>query len=65
MLAEKLFWRHIGLVAHDRCFKQLLFGMLPAGGKRAPLYSTNGIEVILGRVLYYVAGELLSTVQVE
>ena len=37
MATAKLLWWHIGLVAHDRDFKQLLFGVLPAVGKRAPL----------------------------
>ena len=47
--SEELRWRHMGLVAHDRFFKQLLFGMLPAVGKLAPLYSMCTIEAILTR----------------
>ena len=39
----------LGLVARDRFFKQLLFGVLPAGGKRASLYSMKGIEATLSR----------------
>ena len=54
MPPEELLWRHIGLIAHDRFFKQLLFGVLPAGGKRAPLYSMKGKEVILSREQYEV-----------
>ena len=41
--------RHIGLVAHDRFFKQLLFGMLSAGGNLAPLYNVSMIGVVLAR----------------
>ena len=37
MPLEELITRHIGPVAHDRNIKQLLFGVLPAGGKPAPM----------------------------
>ena len=37
MQLEELLERHIGLVAHDRLFKQLLFGVLLGLGKLAPL----------------------------
>ena len=31
----------MGLVAHDTCFTQLLFGVLPAVGKLAPLATSK------------------------
>ena len=37
MPSEELLGRLAGIVSHDRCFKQLLFGVLFAAGKLAPL----------------------------
>ena len=45
MPLEELFWLPIGLIAHDRGFKQFLFGMLLAGGKLDALLTISGIEV--------------------
>ena len=52
MPPEELLYRHVGLVANDRLFKQLLFGRLPAGGKLAPLYNMTRTEVIFTIELY-------------
>ena len=56
----ELLWRHIGLVAHDRCFKQLLFGVLPAGGKLAPLSSMSVVGIILSSVEVAISIEKLA-----
>ena len=42
--SEGLLWRHIGLVIHDRFFKQLLFGVLLAAGKLAPLTACDRLS---------------------
>ena len=49
MPPEEIRWRHVGLVAHDRDIKQLLFEVHPARGKLAHLCSMAGMKVFLTR----------------
>ena len=49
MPPEKLLWRLASVVIRGRFFKQLLVGVLPAGGKLASLVSITSILHILPR----------------